>query len=42
MLHIFPSFFSVRGDVKIQAAATASVCSSLQKVAMFLFQFRPI
>ena len=32
----------VRGDVKIQVAATATVCSNLQKVATLLCQFRPI
>ena len=34
--------FKVRGDVKIQVAAPATVCSRLQKVAILLFQFRPI
>ena len=32
----------VRGDVKMQVAATASVCSQLQKVAILLCQFRLI
>ena len=30
---------SVGDDIKIQVAATATVCSHLQKVAIFLFQF---
>ena len=29
---------ALRGYVKIQVAATATVCSHLQKVAMLLFQ----
>ena len=32
----------LRGGVKIQVAAPATVCSRLQKVAVLLFQFRPI
>ena len=30
------------GDVKTQVAATANVCIHLQKVAILLFQFKPI
>ena len=33
---------SLRGDVKMQVAATATVCSRLQKVAILLVQFRLI
>ena len=32
----------IRGDVKMQVAATATVCSQLQKVAILLCQFRLI
>ena len=30
------------GDIKIQVAATGTVCSHLQMVAIFLFAFKPI
>ena len=33
---------TLRGDVKIQVAATATVCSCLQRVATLLCQFKPI
>ena len=32
----------IGGDVNIQVAAAATVCSSLQKVATLLFQFEPL
>ena len=35
-------FENLRSDVKIQMAATATVCSHLKKVAILLFQFKPL
>ena len=33
---------TIRGNNKIQVAANATVCSHLQKVAILVFQFKPI
>ena len=41
-LELWPIVEGLRGDVKMQVAATATVCSRLQKVAIFIFQFRLI
>ena len=35
-------YIMFRGDVNIQVAATATVCSCLQKVAILLFQFESL
>ena len=39
---IRPKLNCFRGDVKMQVAATATVCSHLQKVAILLFQFKAL